>query len=185
MSDRVPLQSGLRSSEEVVARIRALMLTAYKAFGDFPDDIPVAREQMADEVVFSPSELVFLDDPDPSDQARVQFSWGCEAALALGWALGLNEMPAPNDQGDAEPLLMMALAEDGAALQAGRLRSAADIEHVLSDVHDAHWKIRDAQINDKPAPDGLHPGVVMERHKALNWLTCYGGDEWDNVATDT
>ena len=32
---------------------------------------------------------------------------------------------------------------------------------------------------------GLEPGVVYERHYALNWLTKYGDVGWDNVPTDT
>lgn len=48
-----------------------------------------------------------------------------------------------------------------------------------------HWAAVDARINRKPCPAGVDPGVVYERHYALNWLIGYGNQAWDDVATDT
>jgi len=33
--------------------------------------------------------------------------------------------------------------------------------------------------------EDLDPDVVSERHYALNWLTNYRYQEWDQVTTDT
>lgn len=38
-------------------------------------------------------------------------------------------------------------------------------------------------ICDVPASAGMDGGVVMERHRALNWLI--SGDEWDEVDLST
>lgn len=46
------------------------------------------------------------------------------------------------------------------------------------------WAIVDARLNNKEPPGGFDPGVVFERHYALNWLTRYS-DDWDDVTTDT
>lgn len=43
----------------------------------------------------------------------------------------------------------------------------------------------DARVGGKPAPKGLHPGIVYERHYALNWLIGYAGLGWDDLRTDT
>ncbi len=53
-----------------------------------------------------------------------------------------------------------------------------------------HWLVRQDQQDGK-APDGemggkdLNPGVVLERHHALNWLVQHEGAEWDDVQTPT
>ncbi|WP_083821056.1 DUF4272 domain-containing protein [Acetonema longum] len=47
------------------------------------------------------------------------------------------------------------------------------------------WACVDARIKKKPAPGGLNDEVVVERHRALNWLVCYMDQEWDCVATNT
>ena len=52
-------------------------------------------------------------------------------------------------------------------------------------IYDAHWKVRDAQINGRPVPEEIIPGLVQERHHAINWLMGYCGQEWDEVTTDT
>ncbi|HEX6611164.1 MAG TPA: DUF4272 domain-containing protein [Hyphomicrobiaceae bacterium] len=46
-----------------------------------------------------------------------------------------------------------------------------------------HWAVRDASINGRPSPADLDPGIVMERHHALNWLIGY--IDADDVTTDT
>jgi hypothetical protein len=48
-----------------------------------------------------------------------------------------------------------------------------------------HWATRGAELKGKSPPAGLDPGVVYERHYALNWLIGYMGQEWDDVSTDT
>jgi len=43
---------------------------------------------------------------------------------------------------------------------------------------------RDARINNR-SMDAINPGVALERHHALNWLTTYCDQDWDDVTTDT
>ena len=43
----------------------------------------------------------------------------------------------------------------------------------------------DARISGRQPPAGLDPGVVYERHYALNWLIRYSDQEWDDISTDT
>jgi hypothetical protein len=44
-----------------------------------------------------------------------------------------------------------------------------------------HWATRQAGLHNKPAPAGLEPGVILERHYALNWLVRFEDAEWDGV----
>ncbi len=48
-----------------------------------------------------------------------------------------------------------------------------------------HWACREAQINGEQTPGGLNDDVVIERHRALNWLIRYMDRDWDDVTTDT
>jgi hypothetical protein len=47
------------------------------------------------------------------------------------------------------------------------------------------WACVDARIGGKPPPAGVNCEVVVERHRALNWLYGYQGQAWDDVSTDT
>jgi len=62
---------------------------------------------------------------------------------------------------------------------AGELLDAADL------IYRYHWATREAELRGREPPAGLDPGVVMERHYALNWLIGYLGLDWDEVSTDT
>ena len=45
---------------------------------------------------------------------------------------------------------------------------------------------RSEECDDESEPPAqLDPGVVMERHHALNWLTGFHGADWDDVDTPT
>ncbi|HKO94988.1 MAG TPA: DUF4272 domain-containing protein, partial [Polyangiaceae bacterium] len=48
-----------------------------------------------------------------------------------------------------------------------------------------HWAVRQARQDDSEPPAQLDPGVVMERHHGLNWLTGFHGADWDDVDTPT
>ncbi|AZR28727.1 hypothetical protein A11M_0100350 [Xanthomonas vasicola pv. vasculorum NCPPB 895] len=48
-----------------------------------------------------------------------------------------------------------------------------------------HWAVRQAGHSGQPVPAGIVPGVVYERHYALNWLLHFEDAEWDEVDTPT
>ena len=70
-------------------------------------------------------------------------------------------------------------------LESAQLLSEDEIYDANELIYDAHWKVRDAQINGRPVPEEIIPGLVQERHHAINWLMGYCGQEWDEVTTDT
>jgi hypothetical protein len=133
----------------------------------------------------SPLEMAFLAGGEPTEQAMINATWRTEALGVLLWALGKVEAV---DIGNvpvlraALPGLYGATAEfvDGAAL-----RDEVEVLTFYEAIYQAHWAVRDARLNGRPLPEGLHPGVLQERHHAFNWLIGYCGQEWDEVATDT
>ena len=68
---------------------------------------------------------------------------------------------------------------------ATRLRPLPELLDALDSVYRRHWLVRQARLDDQPAPIGLHPSVVYERHYALNWLLRFDEQDWDEVGTPT
>jgi hypothetical protein len=177
-----------RSTEEIAARAYALTLVAYKATTNDHEGANRAYAAVKDRVALSPSEADFLRDPAPSNQDRVHFSWQSEAALPLFWMLGyVDALARPEVQNDPDPMVRLISGQSFDALIAGaRLRPQADMLDVLDLTYRYHWAAVDARINERDAPAGLNPDILMERHKALNWLVRYNADaSWDDVTTDT
>ncbi len=119
----------------------------------------------------------------------ISATWRAEALLPLLWSLGhIDTLPPATALCDI-PLLqsvLPALFESTAEfLSKAALRDEADIYQALEEVYQAHWAVRDARINNRPVPNGYDPGVIQERHLALNWLTGYDNQDWDQVSTDT
>lgn len=135
-------------------------------------------------------EAAFLFQDTPGEEDRIRFSWRLEAMLFLAWCGGLvDALPLPQRPSNVESVLPLYPHDLGDATmlrQALRMRSKADILDWADRLYRLHWAVRDAQMNGRQPPAGIHPGMVLEWHHAVNWLTRYGGeDDWDAVATDT
>jgi hypothetical protein len=61
----------------------------------------------------------------------------------------------------------------------------ADILDKADLIYRMHWATHHASLNQEAMPAGLQHGIVKEWHHAINWLTCYGNEDWDDVTTDT
>jgi hypothetical protein len=195
----------IRSAVEVACR--CIVLYAVVAAGHRePQDPLVAwlrREELWDGV--SPKESEFLLSISPTEKQRIQASWRAEALFPLLWSLRLiHELPSPQKICDVQLMQRVLPALFGLVVQfvsSARLRSDADIHAANEDIYQIHWRVRDFQLRHEPTPPGKlprmpHPdfdppadsynaGVVQERHYALNWLIGYGGQDWDDITTDT
>ena len=103
------------------------------------------------------------------------------------WALGhLESIGPPAAQCDAKQSIKL-VNETPAQKFIGqaRLRPAAEILDEADFYYRAHWHVRRIELDEKPAMEDLDSDVVQERHYALNWLTNYRYQEWDDVTTDT
>ncbi|MGY8653677.1 MAG: DUF4272 domain-containing protein [Verrucomicrobiia bacterium] len=174
-----------RKRDDITNRCMALYATACRAV---PGGVSARKARgflVGYENALSPAETEFLEKWFPDRQSKIQFAWRFESLWALLWVLGMVEEIG-------EPMKPRTVDEVGAAmglpsdrLFAAELRPASEILDQLDFIYRCHWATTDARIKAEPPPGGLDPGVVMERHHALKWLTCFQNTEWDDVATDT
>lgn len=174
------------SADAVARRFCALMLMIHRALANDPENTRAWRAAFADRAAFSPEELTLMDAAAPTEHAIIQASWLCEAALPMAWALGrFKTLERPDKTIEVDRLWSLISADDGKALVSqARLRPIGEILDEADLIYRYHWAVRQARIDGKPAPAGLDGGVVMERHKGLNWLVGYHA-EWDEITTDT
>ena len=128
-----------------------------------------------------------LAEASPSRQTEVNFSWRSEGLAALLWALGgLESLEPLNEQVDLSELdLCRSMEHDPQSfVRTATLRDAEVLAEAESFLFEQHWRVRDAQLFQKPMPHELDAGIVYERRYALSWLVGWG-DDWDDVPTDT
>lgn len=176
-----------RTTEEVAVRAMALCIVALKGEGLGQEAIEKLVQEYELASAFTPNERQFIEDSEPSQYDRVQFSWRYECYWVMLWALEfIGELQRPDKICDVKEAV--AILRDGARddfLERANLRAQHEILDAADLYYRYHWACVDAQINGREAPAGLDPGVVMERHYALNWLIGYMDQEWDDVSTDT
>ncbi|MBC8135627.1 MAG: DUF4272 domain-containing protein [Fibrella sp.] len=181
----------LRGAREVAERAVALCACAVQAEMLHAGQSEPFAWRLLEETgivsALSPDERQFFDDPKPNETMVIQFAWRYEACAVLLWSLGaLTELPYPTVICNVP--LVARTARDLATpeqLNAVTLRSEGEIIDQLDLTYRLHWAVRDAQINGRPTPGNLDPGVVMERHFALNWLTDAENTPWDDTDTST
>ena len=137
----------------------------------------------------SPKEKEFLESDNPTKQQIIASTWRAESLTVLLWALGkIEKLELPRELCDTDVVqdLMSWTEEDSCATFVNRseLRPPFEILDETDLIYRIHWAVVDARLNGKVVPAGFDPGVVYERHYALNWVTCYS-DDWDDVTTDT
>ena len=180
----------LRAPAEVARRALALFAVAVRGEslgGDEPIALAELRERLpAAWAALTPWERAFLDQEDPPRQEVLDATWRYEALAVLLWSLeALPELPFPRALCDVPRLARLCLADPARLVDEARLRPAAAILDALDEHYRLHWAVRQARLDGvKPAAD-LEPGVVAERHHALNWLTRFDEAEWDEVETPT
>ena len=183
----------LPSTADVVARALALFCVAEDGIA-INDGSQRVRDLMQERnpigmAALSPQERAFIEDPSPSAHAAIQMSWRYEALNVLLWALVPGEEIEPADTTVDAPTLaqqLIVLAEDETARNAVTLRPVNEILDLLDLTWRQHWIVRQARQDGQDHVVGLEPGVVMERHHALNWLTGFQNDPgtgWDDVDT--
>ena len=176
----------IRDEQAILDRIYALYLLLGRAQGVDADKLATVKAELnIDQLSYA--EEVLLADEAPTEQALINAWWRIESLQVLLWALGhLEELPPATDSCHPEEifaLVQQQSREDFTA--ASQLQPAGEILDATDLVYQQHWAVVDARLKGQEPPGGLHPGVVYERHYALNWLTNYGNADWDDVTTDT
>ena len=176
----------LRNVGEVVDRVYALMITAAKGEGIPRENLekPI-KEKRIDK--FSPKEQLILDSTNLSDQQKAYATWRYESLNTLLWALNIeSELKSPNEMCDVGGMVSKILKPtreefDGMV----KLKSKEEILDELDIIYRINWACVDARIKGQQVSGNVNPSIIYERHYALNWLTNYQDQEWDNVQTNT
>ncbi len=180
----------LRTPKEIAERVTILATTNMVAFNNITGEQAIDYLKNYDLLEkATEKELSFLN--NPTDKAKSYETWKCECIWVLMWALEIIEdIGFPNilaNLGDI-PQEKYPIAENkDPNLFINSINHARNKTEIL-DANDLYyrldWTCVDARINGIESIH-LHPGVVYERHYALNWLVNYRDQDWDNVSCDT
>ncbi len=180
----------IRSPEEIAERLVALALTNLVAFSNISGEQAIAYAKKNNiEHFLTSNEVTFLSNPTPERKSHE--TWKCEGIWTLSWALNhVTELPFPNTLVD-----LARIPEERYPIGSGvtpsafirsieQARSKAEILDANDLYYRMNWACVDMRIKDEPM-EIVHPGVVYERHYALNWLINYQDQSWDEITTDT
>lgn len=191
-------ESQCRSPEEIAERAVTLLIISlysecriqekmgYEEAYRFVEDI---IESFDAEEFLSPSEREYINNPDSTEQEQISYSWKYENLFVMEWALGLvDELDFPDHICDV-PNVVKLLNECSTIsdiLEKSNPKSKKQLLDECDLIFCLDWSCVDTRIHNLSAPAGMDNGVVLERHKSLNWLV--GADdraEWDLVGTNT
>lgn len=187
----------VRTKEEIARRAIACLFTIQLAcdLSAGQEDMVRGRAFMEElagkfgvENCFTPKEKKFFT-AVPGQQDVVDMVWKYEAYWVLLWALGIvEELEFPGEICDCDFAIWAVSGHDSfeSFMEHVCLR---DMDRILEEadlIFRYDWACVDARIHGRTAPGGLDAGVVLERHRAFNWLIDFDeDDDWDNVSTDT
>lgn len=179
----------LRSARDTGIRIVCLFCVAGSA-SDISD--PIFKDYARQHDLWAhltPLEQTFLSAPEPARHDIIQFSWRTEALFFLLWATkNINVLPLPREQSDSADIVKVMPEGDESPwpfIEGLNLRSTSEILDASDLIYRLHWAVREHRLSGRPAPSGLDMGIIQEWHQAVNWLTRYDDEEWDDVVTDT
>lgn len=179
--------ANLRSPTEIARRAVALCAVAMRGEGlDREEADGFLRDHDCWDAV-TPKEKSFLLNPSPADKDRITFTWRYECLWVLLWTLGhFDQLSYPSSICDAGLAVQILIDQPKEQFIAqARTRPLSEILDEADLIYRYDWAVVNARINEQMPPGGLDPGVVYERHYALNWLVGYMEQEWDEITTDT
>lgn len=178
----------LRPVESIARRAMALCIVSCKGEGLEHERAIEIVQQYDLESEFSPREHAFIFDPDAEERDRIQFSWMYECYWVLLWALSyVDTLGTPDKVCDVETAVRIMVDRNSEQfIRDSKLRDREEILDALDLTYRYDWACVDSRHGSTTIPDWLNCGVVLERHRALNWLVGYPDNaEWDDVTTDT
>ncbi len=178
----------IRTVESVARRAMALCVVSCKGEGlEHARALEIVQEYEL-ESELSPKEHVFVFNPDPEERDRIQFSWMYECYWVMLWALGyVDSLGTPDQVCDVENAVRIMVNRDSDQFVGdSKLRAAGEILDALDLTYRYDWACVDSRHGSTTIPDWLNCSVVVERHRALNWLVGYPDNaDWDDVTMDT
>ena len=174
----------LREVREVVDRILVLEVLTAAAEGESCNDARDALEERGLLHACSASERAYLQMTATESEAPAEWFELNEGQWALGWAVSvIRDLDFTRCAGAA---LSIFLPDELTGLQARehlrarcRLRPAAAIYEARDLAYCLYDCVERARLGGPPIPERGFDHVIIQRHRALAWLT-YAGD-WDDV----
>lgn len=183
-------ETTLRNPKEIAQRVTILATTNMVAFNGMTGKEAteyLKKYNLWDYV--TPDEKDFL--ANPTDEKKNQETWKCEGIWTLIWSLKIvDDLGYPNQMCDLNniPAEKYPIGQDKDPNDFIKSITESRTKTEILDANDLYYRIDwacvDARINGLDLND-LNPGVVYERHYALNWLVNYMEQEWDEISTDT
>lgn len=176
----------LRYTKDIIDRAYALLVIAVKGEG-------VEQEHLAKAVDdkrishFSPKENYIYQAQELNDRERAYAVWRYESLYTILWTLGLmNELKYPSEICDVKGVVGEIFQPTREEFENSvKLRSKTEVLDELDKIYRMNWACVDARIKGQAVSGNINPSVVYERHYALNWLTNYQNQDWDDVQTNT
>ena len=175
----------LRDKTAIINRIYALTIITARAEGVAIEQLKtIMSEKEITEL--SPYENYVLSNDVPTDELSI-LTWRYESLFLLCWAIQkIENLPYPSEMCVVDEFLGSILQQSREEFTASStLRSKEEIVEALDLTYRMNWACVDARIKKMPPSGKLHPGIVYERHYALNWLVHHRQQNWDAVTTDT
>lgn len=177
--------TALRTQQAVIERAYALMITS--AYGEGVPTEKLQKPIQDKAIQLSAKEQSLLNLEELTDQQKAYATWRYESLYTLLWALNFYpELKFPSDICDVKSVVSTILHPSREEfLQKAKLRSTDEILDELDKIYRMNWACVDARIKNQQVGGNIHPSVIYERHYALNWLTKYQDQDWDDVQTNT
>lgn len=170
----------IRSEDEIFARMMCAFIASACAFGVDKGEGQdwLTKEGFAD--ALTAQEAAFLNEENPDESS---FQNRVEALYVLAWSLGYVRRMDYHDQSDQDFVQLFPNLRTGQTATLMRAkskpRSSTHLFRHLDLAHCLSWAIQEAEKQNKKPPGDLHPQVVFERKRALEWLL--GEADWDSI----
>lgn len=180
----------IRSGADIARRLLILTYIAYAADTDDREETLAFLKRSGLWPFVSEDEKRLLTVPTLSRQESINISWKAECVWLMLWAVQrVDALQLPTEQCEVAAILdrLPGLYEDPSTfIESAERRSAAELLDLSDLIYRMHWAVRQAALEGESPPADLEPGVVRERHYAINWITGYDEcAEWDDITTDT
>lgn len=178
-----------RNAEEIARRTILLHCTVAAAHGVSKQDIAQWLQIEKLHAELTPREARFMAAAAPAQNEVTWMSWLAEAQFVLLWSIGkIGQMPLPISKCDTGLILKVMpglFTTTNPFILSAKLRASGELEVEYERIYDIHCTVRGALRKGAQPPNGYDKDVVFFRHYALNWITGYCGQAWDEIRTDT
>lgn len=182
-------QTHRRAQDEVGLRMICLALVSMKGAGADPEFVLEGARYYDVENDFSEREMAFVRDSASGENEKLQYAWRVECAHTLLWSVGMvDALSLPTCSTDWNAFWgKFHDSNREAFLSDLKLRPQAELLDETDLIYRLHWATREADLTGQLAPAQMNHDVIMERHHALNWLTCplEAPYLWDDISDDT